>query len=188
MRHPFIIGKKIYLRGLEKEDLTGNYFQWANDSEVTHYMFMGAVPNNIQLLEEEYDKLIRSEHDVVFAIIDKKTDTHIGNAGLYTINWISRSAEYRTIIGEKKFWGKGYGTEATKLVLEYAFDKLNLNKVWLGVNAENTAAVKCYENAGFIREGVLREEIYRNGKYYNAIRMSVLRKEYLADKKKYLVR
>lgn len=188
MYHPFIIGKKLYLRGLERKDLEGNYFQWANDPEVTYYMFMGAYPNTIEALQEEYDKLIKSKNDVVFAIIDKKTDTHIGNVGLYTINWISRSGELRIIIGEKKYWGKGYGTEATKLVLEYAFDKLNLNKVWLGVNVEHVAAVRCYENAGFVKEGILREEIYRNGKYYDAVRMSVLRKEYLANKEKYLVR
>lgn len=183
MYHPFVVGKKLYLRGLEKKDLTGNYFQWANNPEVTYYMFMGVKPNSIEQMEEEYNQLIKSNNDVVFAIIDKKTDTHIGNVGLYAINWISRSAEFRIIIGEKEFLGKGYGTEAAELILQYAFEKLNLNKVWLGVNAENLPAVKSYENAGFVREGTLRQEIYRNSKYYDAIRMSILREEY-ANKKK----
>ena len=178
MQSSFMTGKKLYLRGLKKEDLGGNMFNWANDSEVTHYMFMGLVPNSIELMEEEYNKLVRNEKDVVLAIVDKKSDAHIGNAGLYSINWVARSAEYRIIIGEKKFWNKGYGREAAKLIINYGFNKLNLNKIWLGVNAENKAAVKSYENSGFVREGALREEIYRNGKYYDAIRMSMLRKEF----------
>ncbi|MBM4452977.1 MAG: GNAT family N-acetyltransferase, partial [Chloroflexi bacterium] len=121
MYHPFILGDKVYLRGLQKNDLTGNMFQWANDSDVTHHMFMGAMPNTIEGLEEEYAQLIKSKNDVVLAIIDKKTDIHLGNVGLYLINWISRSAELRIIIGEKKYWNKGYGTEATELTVTYGF-------------------------------------------------------------------
>ena len=60
MYHPFIIGEKIYLRGMERDDLEGNYFQWANDPEVTHYMFMGAMPNTMEQLEEEYEQLTKS--------------------------------------------------------------------------------------------------------------------------------
>jgi len=182
MNHPFMVGRKLYLRGLERSDLGKNMFQWANDSEVTHYMFMGSRPNSMELSEEEYDKLIRSQNDIVFAIVDRKTNEHIGNAGLYTINWISHAAEYRIIIGEKKFWSKGCGQETAKLIIDYGFQKLNLNKIWLGVNAENIAGVKSYEKSGFRREGVLRQEIYRNGKYYDAIRMSILRKEFYGKK------
>lgn len=184
MHNPFIIGEKIYLRGLEKEDLKSNYFQWLNDSEVTYYLEMGLKPSNIEILEEEYEKMIRNPAEIVFAIVDKKTNRLIGSCGLYMINFIARKAEYRIIIGEKEFWGKGYGTEAAKLLLKYAFEKLNLNKVWLGVNADNIKAVKSYEKAGFVREGVLRKEIFRNNRYYDAIRMSILREEYEGSKEK----
>lgn len=178
MHHPFIIGKKIYLRGIEKEDLKGNYFQWANDSEVTYFMEMGDKPNSLEILEEEYDRSIRSNNEIAFLIIKKETNNIIGSTGLYSINRICRKAEFRIIIGEKKYWSKGYGTEVTELIIEYAFDKLNLNKIWLGGNAKNEGAIKSYKNAGFIEEGVLREEIYRNGTYYDAVRMSILRDEY----------
>jgi ribosomal-protein-alanine N-acetyltransferase len=178
MKNPFITGKKIYLRGLTREDLTGPMFQWANDPQVTHFMFMGLRPNSSEQLQKEFEALNTSEKDFVFAIIDKKTDQHIGNAGLYTVNWISRSAEYRIIIGNPKFWNKGIGQEAAKLLIDYGFQKLNLNKVWLGVNRENKAGVQSYKKSGFTEEGILRQEIYRNGKYYDAIRMSFLRQEY----------
>lgn len=178
MRHPYMVGKKIYLRGLERADLSGNMFQWANDSEVTHFLFMGSRPNTREAMEAEYDALIKSQNDIVFAIVDKKTESHIGNVGLYSINWIARSAEYRIFIGEKKYWNQGAGQAAAALVLRYAFDKLNLNKVWLGVNAEHVLGVQSYAKSGFKKEGVLRQEIYRNGRYYDAVRMSLLRKEF----------
>jgi ribosomal-protein-alanine N-acetyltransferase len=184
MYHPFIEGEKIYLRGLEKRDLMGGMFQWANDCEVTYYMFMGAMPNILEELEKEYEQLVKSTRDVVFAIIDKESDVHIGNVGLYSIQWIGRSAELRIVIGEKEFWGRGYGTEATKLTVDYGFDKLNLNSIYLGVNAEHSGAIRAYESAGFIREGTMRQYIYRNGRYYDAIRMSILREEYYSLKGK----
>jgi len=183
MRNAFLVGKKLYLRGIEREDLAGNMATWPNDPEVTHYMVMGTIPNSGPIYcswaspEEEYEKLKKSE-DIVFAIIDKKTDTMIGIEGFYEISWIPRRAELRIIIGEKTYWGKGYGTEATELLVGYGFDKLNLFKVFLGVNAENEKAVKAYTAAGFVEEGTLRKDQYRNGRYYDVIRMSILRDEY----------
>ena len=183
MYHPFIVGKNVYLRGLEKGDLKSNYFQWANDAEVTHYMEMGLKPNNFEQLEIEYNELIKSKNDIVFVIVDIKTDILIGSCGLYCINWISRKAEYRIIIGEKEYWNKGFGSEVAKLLIQYGFEKLNLNKIWLGVNSENKGAEKSYVKAGFIREGILRQEIHRNNRYYDAVRMSILREEYKNGKK-----
>lgn len=184
MYHPFMEGEKIYLRGLERSDLSGNMFQWANDAEVTHYMFTGAMPNTMEKLQEEYEQLTKSDKDVVFAIIDKKSETHIGNVGLYLINYTSRAGEFRIIIGEKEYWNKGYGTEVTKMVVSYAFERLNLNSIFLGVNAEHIGAIKAYEKAGFVKEGTMRQMIYRNGRYYDAIRMSILREEYMARRGK----
>lgn len=184
MHHTFITGERIYLRVLERDDLKGNMFQWANDSEVTEYMIMGALPNAMAKLEAEYEQLSKSDRDVVLAIVDKGSDKHIGNVGLYLINHISRIGEFRIIIGEKEYWGKGYGTEAARLVINYGFDKLNLNCIFLGVNAEHAAAIKSYEKAGFKKECTMRQLIYRNGRYYDAVRMSILREEYYSHEGK----
>lgn len=181
MKAPFLSGERVYLNGVEKEDLP-KFVAWTNDPEVTHFMFMGLVPAHIELLTEQHDQEIRNKNEVVFAIRTKKNDAVVGSAGLYQINWVSRSAEYRIVIGEKTMRGRGIGREVAGLVLRYAFEKLNFNKVWLGYNADNPLAAKSYANAGFVKEGVLRQEIYRNGKYYDAVRMSILRKEY--EKKK----
>lgn len=174
----FLSGEKVILRGFEKEDIKYLY-NWINNSEVTHYMFMGERPAIMERLTENWEKEVKSSSDIVFAIIERKHDRVIGSAGLYSINCISRHAEFRIIIGEKDFWSKGIGSEVAIIVIEYAFNKLNLNKIWLGVNADNAGAVKSYEKAGFVREGILRQEIYRNGRYYDAVRMSVLREEFI---------
>lgn len=178
MKNQFIVGTKAYLRGVEKDDLR-NMVRWINDSEVTHYMIMGDRPAQIELLIEEWENQIRNRNEVVFAVCDKKKDVLVGTSGLYNINWISRLSEYRIFIGDKNYWNKGIGTETAKLILDYGFKKLNLNKVWLGVNEKNKSALRSYEKAGFVKEGVLRQEVFRNNEYYDAVRMSILKKEYL---------
>ena len=105
----------------------------------------------------------------------------IGWCGLYCINWIARSAEYRVFIGEVDCRGKGIGTEIGGILLRYGFGKLNLNKIYLGVNAEHKEALRSYEKAGFVKEGLLRQEIFRNNRYYDVIRMGVLREEHKAQ-------
>jgi RimJ/RimL family protein N-acetyltransferase len=129
-------------------------------------------------MDGEYEKTLKSTTDVELAIIDKRTDAHIGITGIHSINWIARSGEFRILIGEKEYWGKGYGTETTQLMVAYGFEILNLRKVWLGINSEHAAGIRAYEKAGFVREGDLRDEIYRNSRYYNVVRMSILKNEY----------
>lgn len=176
----FIAGSRIYLRGIKESDLEC-MSQWSNDSEVTQYMVMGAVPNSGPIycswksVDEEYQLLQKSDMDVVFAILERKYGNVIGLIGLYDICWVPRHAELRIVIGERDCFGLGYGTEAILLVVKYAFEKLNLNKVHLGVNAENVRAIKAYKKAGFVEEGVLREHIYRNGRYYDAVMMCAIR-------------
>lgn len=173
----FMIGGQVYMRGLEREDLRA-LAAWVSDSEVTGLLVMGERPATRERLEDQWEQERGSDRDVTMAVCDRQNHEFIGTAGLYSISWIARSAELRVFLGSKKHWNRGIGTECTKLVVAYGFEKLNLNKVWLGVNAENEAAVRVYEKAGFVREGVLREEQYRNFRYYDAIRMSMLRSEY----------
>jgi ribosomal-protein-alanine N-acetyltransferase len=178
VRTPFLAGKLVCLRGLQREDLEGAMLHWTDDREVTRYLFRGAYPAHLEQAEREYEAMLNSTTDVELAIIDRETEAHIGITGIHSINWIARSGEFRILIGEKECWGKGYGTEATQLMAAYGFEVLNLHKIWLGVNSEHVGAVKAYEKAGFIRGGELRDEIYRNSRYYNAIRMSMLQDEY----------
>ena len=89
-----------------------------------------------------------------------------------------RHSGFGIVIGDKESWDKGYGTEATTLLVRYAFETLNLNRVWLHVFEENARAVRAYEKAGFRREGLLRQDHYRDGRYHNTIVMGLLRDEW----------
>ena len=186
MYHPFLEGDRIYLRGAEKKDLDvkGSLFQWLNDKEVTRYLFMGAIPNKEEGMEAWFEDMRKNNKDILFMIIDKEKDVEIGFCGFHEIRDVHRSAEYRIFVCEKNYWGKGYGVEGTKLMLRYGFELLNLNRVWLGVNADHERAVNSYRKCGFIEEGVLRQEIYRNSKFHDAIRMGILREEYYKKYKK----
>jgi len=178
MYHPFLEGKRIYLRGIEKEDLAGPFFQWPNDKQVTRYLFMGAVPSVLENLQDWYEQLRKGDKEVVFMIVDKNGDRPIGFCGFHHMQAVHRSAEFRIFIGEKDYWGKGFGKESTQLMLRYGFELLNVNKIWLGVTSDNEKAMNSYLKCGFVKEGVLRQEIYRNNSFHDAVRMSILRSEY----------
>ena len=114
----------------------------------------------------------------MLAIVDKKSDFHIGNVKLGPIQWIHRRATFGIMIGDKKFWGMGLGQEATRLAIEYAFTRLNLLRIDLGVFAEHESAVRCYEKVGFKVEGRMRQDLFCNGEYKDRLWMGILRSEY----------
>jgi RimJ/RimL family protein N-acetyltransferase len=178
MHHPFLIGRRVYLRGLERSDLAGDYFQWLNDQEVTRYLESGRFPNTPEAMEAYYAAKTASPTDAMFAVADATTDRMIGTVKLGSINWLHRHAEYAIMIGDKDCWGKGYGTEAARLVLSYAFERLNLHKITLGVIAEHAAAIRSYEKVGFRREGLITSILYVEGAYHDKVIMGVTREEF----------
>jgi len=178
MYHPFLIGEKIYLRGLERKDLDGNYFQWLNDYEVTKYLRSGTFPNSMEALESYFNRVSTSPNDVFFAIIEKGTERHIGNLRVSDIDWLRRTASIGRMIGEKDCWGKGYGLEALKLAVDHCFKRLNLHKVIIWTAELNIAPQKNYEKLGFVFEGRLRQEIYVDGKYYDRLYYGILKEEW----------
>lgn len=169
---PFLEGEKIVLRGLERKDVEGKWFNWFNDSRVTQFTERGVYPNTREGLLEFYRKSVKGGNDLVLAIIWKQNGQHIGNVGLHRIDWVHRRSEFAIVIGEKGYWGRGVGSEAAKLIKEHGFRKLNLHKIFLGVRVDHKAAVKVYKKAGFKIEGRLREEVYRNHKYWDIYIMS----------------
>ena len=176
MNKPFLIGKKIYLRGLEESDLE-NIQKWLCDSAVTKLLFQGDRPPNLQVMKEDFNKKIRDGMEIVFAIINKTSDFYIGWTGIYEINWVSRSGELRFFIGEKKYWEKGLATEAVRLLIDYAFNKLNLHKLYGGANIENYGSLKIFRRLGFEEEGISKEGHFRNGRYYDLVRFGLINKK-----------
>lgn len=173
----FLQAERVVFRPYCEDDLD-LIFEWFNNPVVTYYMFTGQRPQTKAALREFLEKDIQSEKNVLFMVVDKESKQTIGVVGLYDIHPTAHKAEMRIIIGNKDFWGKGYGTEVTELITYYGFDRLNLNKIYLGFTEENKRAAGAYEKAGYTREGVLKEDIYRNSQYYDSVRMAILRKDY----------
>lgn len=168
----FIKGKKCSLQAVSVGSVS-TLTNWMNDDEVTHLMFTGSKPVTYKTVLE---MLRPKDAEVLLGIW--VANHFIGTTGLYSIHPIARSAEFRIFIGDKNYWNCGIGTECTQMLLDYGFNRLNLNMIWLGVNVENKAAIKVYEKTGFAHEGRLRQVQYRNGRYYDVFRLSILREEW----------
>jgi RimJ/RimL family protein N-acetyltransferase len=180
MSNAFLSGDTIDLRGLRRDDME-ICRGWLENPEATQFMESGWRPVSDEEIEVIYQASTEPQDTAVFVIQPKGTETPVGSCGLYLIQWICRRAEFRILIGDDAARGKGHGSEAARLMVDYGFDKLNLETIYLGVNEENGQAIRSYENAGFQREGIRRKLIYRNGRYYNALMMSILREEWLAS-------
>jgi diamine N-acetyltransferase len=180
MINPFLIGERLYLRPLELEDLE-RCQRWFNDPEVRRFLSSIRPLNQIverAFLEDLSKKAADPAADVIMAIVIKEDDGHIGNTGLHRINVIDRSAEFGIAIGEKDFWRKGWGTETARLMVQYGFSTLNLNRIYLRVHDNNPRGLGAYEKAGFRQEGILRQALFRDGQYHEVILMSLLRDEF----------
>ena len=152
-----------------------------NDKGVRRYLVNHHFPMTIEG-EKEWIKNLTSDNQrpiQVFVISSKEPigtlpKKFIGITGLHNIDWIARSAEWGIMLDES-VWGKKLGQEIAARILKWAFDDLNLMRVQLRVHAENVAGIKCYERAGFVKEGVLRRAVYTDGIVSDMIIMSVIR-------------
>ncbi len=175
---PFLIGDKAVLRLIEENDINKRYLSWLNDKEITRYMDTGTFPTSLRELKDFYGRIANSKNDVMFAIVSKKNNLHIGNIKLGGINWIHRYADLGIMIGDKRYWGKGYGREACCILLEYAFHKLNLNKVILGVYSIHKSAISAYMKVGLRIEGRIENMLYIDGRYIDKLIMGISRKDF----------
>jgi RimJ/RimL family protein N-acetyltransferase len=169
---------RVYLRALELPDAE-NLVKWRNDPEVT-----SSLGGNTFFVsgyrEADWIKnaIMNDTVNLRLSICLVENDLHIGNVNLTAISWINRSAEFSIMLGDKSQWGKGLGTEATKLMLKHAFEELNLHRVYLTVRNDNESAMKLYEKAGFKQEGIMRESVFKNNKYVTMNLMSILKNEF----------
>lgn len=168
-----IIGQKVILRCPTEKDLP-RFVKWLNDSRVNR--FFNRQGRMSLKKEKEWFKQKRKENDLRLTI-DTKAGKHIGSIGL-TLDQKNKKGIFGIFIGEKKFWNLGLGTEATKLVVDYGFRKLKLNRIELRVFAHNPRAIKVYKRIGFKTEGYLRQEVRKGNKYYNSYIMSILKTEW----------
>jgi RimJ/RimL family protein N-acetyltransferase len=164
-------GKMVRLRAIERTDLP-SCVKWFADPDVREFIYLDK-PKSLAEEEKWYEELLTRTNDRVFAIETLK-GKYIGNAGLHKIDQKNRHAEAGIFIGEKSWWGKGCGTDAMKLLLKYAFDDLNLHKVYLLHFEGNSRGHRCYLKVGFTEDGVMKDHVFKGGRYKDQIVMSVI--------------
>jgi RimJ/RimL family protein N-acetyltransferase len=169
-------GERVTLRATTKEDLT-SLARFENDL-VFVLAGGGDPPETVPLerLQRDFDKEISDppSEKVEFAI--EADGRYIGRCGLYSIDRTTRHAELG--IGDREYWGRGYGREAVGLLLDYAFRLRNLRRVWLEVHADNERGIRAYKSCGFVEEGRMREHVWLGGRYVDNVVMGVLREEW----------
>jgi len=172
-----IEGKKVRIRAIEKTDID-EIMKWVNDPEVMQNLFMRYPVSRYQ--EEKWiEKALDDSNprNRVFAL-ETKDGVYLGGMGLHAVNWENGNAEVGIVIGKKEHWNKGYGTDAMMAMLDFAFNRMNLHRVYLRVYDFNVRGRKSYEKCGFKKEGVLREDLYAHGKYHDTIIMGILKDEF----------
>jgi RimJ/RimL family protein N-acetyltransferase len=179
-----IYAERVRLRAVEREDIP-RYVEWLNDPEVIGGLLLN-LPMSTWDETRWFENLAnRPAEERPLALDVRLPDglwKHVGSVGLHQIEWTNRCAEFGIVIGDKTFWNNGYGAEATRLTLQHGFETLNLNRIYLYVFETNPRAIHIYEKIGFVNEGRLRQAIYRNGRYLDALLMSMLRFEWDAKK------
>jgi RimJ/RimL family protein N-acetyltransferase len=125
------------------------YTEWLNDMEIGQFVTLSDTVLDIDKEGVLLRKLMDEEH--IFAIVEKDTNKVIGNCGIHNVSQVHRNASLGIFIGEKTFWNQGIGTEATNLLLDFAFNILNLHNIYLSVMSYNKRAIRCYEKIGLRR-------------------------------------
>jgi len=170
-----VIGKKCYLSPINVNDAE-KYTEWLSNAELSINLLFSGQIISVGKEKEILERLSKSNNH--FAIIDLETDELLGNCGLENVDMTNRNAEVGLFIGDKENWSKGYGTEALKLLLDFAFNIRNLNNIILHVFAFNERAVKSYKKVGFKEIGRRRKSYFAVGKYHDEISMDILSDEY----------
>jgi RimJ/RimL family protein N-acetyltransferase len=173
-------GELVRLSGDSVQTIAEAFSRWNRDSEYVRLLDndpprLQSVKSTKTWLEKE---MAEGKIPYFFTIRTLSDDRLIGFIGLFGIEWNNGSAWVGIGLGEREYWGKGYGTDAMRLAMRYAFDELNLHRVSLGVFEYNPRAVRAYEKAGFKLEGRGRQMLHRDGKRADILFMGLLHDEW----------
>jgi RimJ/RimL family protein N-acetyltransferase len=175
-RRFMIAGEHVILRAFEREDAERCY-RWMNDPNIVRTLktrYPIAFVSETEWLERAMHPGTDERH---FAIERKDDRTHIGNASIHEIDWVSRTGWFGLFIGEPAAWNRGFGSDAIRASVRFAFDDMNLEKLRINVFDYNDRAKHVLETLGFVQEGLLRREFYREGTYHDIVILSKFREE-----------
>lgn len=167
-------GDKIYLRAVELEDAR-IISAWLNDRETN--INLDIIYPLSRRYADSYVLSSDEESNKKIFVIDNQDHKPIGLVIIDKIKWEYRNCEIGIVIYDKSQRGKGLGKDAMKTALDFIFNEMNMNLVYLNVLSDNKIAINMYRKLGFEFEGELRDRVYKNGKYLNIIAMSKKREE-----------
>jgi RimJ/RimL family protein N-acetyltransferase len=172
---PKMVGDKVML-GPVRDDLNNLYRRWLHDMEMSMYL----VPSRLLTFQMESDWLraAAAGGHILFTVYEKQSAAPIGITSLMAVDHVNRHAEFGIMIGEKEFQNRGYGTEATVLTIDFGFNILNLESIYLRVHEFNSRAIRTYEKVGFQICGRRRKSYYVGGKYYDDVYMDIIKSEF----------
>ncbi|MCI0393920.1 MAG: GNAT family N-acetyltransferase [Chloroflexi bacterium] len=175
-------GQKVLLRATKREDMLR---QWEFENDPEMWFWDGGTPRpaSLEQLLADFDQNagkgggsnVSDDSALSFAI--EADGKYIGHCGLHHFDEVGRSCELSVEIGDKAYWGQGYGRDVVQLLLDYAFRHRNMNRVWLKTHSENERAIRCYRACGFVEEARLRQHIWIDGRYVDRVIMGLLREE-----------
>jgi [ribosomal protein S5]-alanine N-acetyltransferase len=169
----FLETSRLYLYQLTKDFCNENYNTWLHDKEVNRFLDTGDFPLSVSDLETYVEKT--HSNTIFLAIVIKESNKHIGNIKIESIDFKNGIADYGIMMGDKKEWGKGYAKEASLVVLDHCFSRLNLRKITLAVVEDHKNAVELYKKIGFKIEGLLVKHSYFNGDFRNTYNMALFK-------------
>ncbi len=169
-------GELVLLRPRVDEDLA-LFARWHGNPDVRHWLHMSETPTQTLELERQRWHVARNDPTRLSFVIETLDGVPIGNIVLIGVDPVHRRAELGIAIGEKGDWGRGYGTDAIRVILRFAFEVLNLRRVELITDIDNERGIRAYEKCGFVREGVLRAKRMRYGEPLDMLIMAVLRED-----------
>jgi len=177
-------GKLVELHPVKEDDLE-RFHKWITNEEVTRLgagsEFAYQINTPYESMKAQYQKNLTEhntmDHGQVFSVYASATGDHIGRCDYRDLNLIKRTAKIGLLIGEKEYWGRGYGQDIVETLVNHLFNDLNLNRIELDTWSGNQRAVRLYEKCGFQVEGRLRQNEFVNGTYYDTVLMGLLRED-----------
>jgi RimJ/RimL family protein N-acetyltransferase len=173
-----IQGNLVRLRARDLSDAERAY-AWINDWEVARFLLL-RYPQSLEEEREWLRSTPRSGFHGLHLAIDTLDGVHIGNIDLRDVQPENRTAEIGVMIGDKRYWSRGYGSDAVRTLARFAFRMMNLQRVHLRTYEYNLRAQAAFKRAGFQVEGRLRRHLYTEGRYWDVILMGCLREEFEA--------
>ena len=171
-----LIGEKVRLRPVERSDLA-KIVEWRNKPRVLRNLF-SFLPLSMAQQERWFEQYLTRQNELMF-IIESEEGIPIGTIGLNNIDYKNAKAEYgRKIIGEDAYLGRGYATDAGRTLVRFAFQLMNMNRLYMETLADNERTIHVCQKIGFRIEGTLREAIFLDGAYHDILMMALLRREW----------